>query len=158
MNIEIQRVPYEQKSVLRNLMELCQHDYTEFSGHDLNEQGLYGYKYFDHYWTEPTRHPFLVRAAGKIAGFALVRELQEEGEPRFCSIAEFFIVRKYRSTGIGRQVAVEIFRSFPGKWHVAQTRENVAAQAFSKKVISAYTGGEYAFREEEDQMVLEFER
>lgn len=95
---------------------------------------------------------------GQIAGFALVRELQEEGEPRVCSIAEFFIVRKYRGNGIGRTVAVEIFRSFPGKWHVAQARNNIPAQAFWKKVISAYAGGEYAFREEEDHTVLEFER
>ncbi len=37
--------------------------------------GLYDYMYLDHYWTEEGRHPFFIRVDGKLAGFALVREI-----------------------------------------------------------------------------------
>ena len=49
MQIEITPITYEMKSVLRNLLELYEHDSSEFNGSELNEHGLYEYKYVDHY-------------------------------------------------------------------------------------------------------------
>lgn len=40
------------------------------------------------------------------------------------SIAEFFIMRKYRWQGMGQAVAFYIFDLFPGRWWVAQTEAN----------------------------------
>jgi len=54
-------------------MELCQHDYSEYDGADVNEHGLFEYRYIDHYWTDSGRHPFVVRVSGRLAGFVLVR-------------------------------------------------------------------------------------
>ena len=154
MEIDIKKASIEEKPLLRNLLELCHHDYSEFNGEDVGEQGLYGYKWLDHYWTEPERHPFIVRVSGKLAGFALVRAIDEE----ICSIAEFFVLRKYRHQGIGQKVAHRIFDMFPGKWRVAQEEGNIPAQAFWRKVISRYTDGE--FRQVQDDYwkgpVLEF--
>ena len=74
------------------------------------------------------------------------------------SIAEFFILRKYRRQGIGQIVAHRIFDMFPGKWRVAQEERNFPAQAFWRKVVSRYTNGQ--FREMQDDnwkgLVLEF--
>ena len=53
--MELLKVSYEQKTVLRNLMELYQYDMSKYeaeSENDVNEYGLYDYKYLDHYWTE----------------------------------------------------------------------------------------------------------
>lgn len=61
MSITIDRVPKEDKAISRNLMELYQHDHAEWDGTELDEHGLYGYTYLDHYWTEEGRHPFIVR-------------------------------------------------------------------------------------------------
>ena len=35
MNIDIQKASREEKYLLRNLMELCQHDYSEFTPEDV---------------------------------------------------------------------------------------------------------------------------
>lgn len=146
MKIDIKKASIEEKPILRNLLELCHHDYSEFSGEDIGEHGLFTYSRLDHYWTEPERHPFIVRVSSKLAGFALVRELDSETH----SIAEFFIMRKYRRQGVGAAVANYVFDLFPGKWHVAQEEVNLPAQAFWKKVVSRYTDGKYEVVREDD--------
>jgi hypothetical protein len=94
------KVAIEKKAILRNLMELYQYDMSQFeddSDNDVNEYGLFDYKYLDHYWTEKGRHPFFMMKSGKLVGFVLVREINETvNKQQKFSIAEFFILRKYR--------------------------------------------------------------
>lgn len=146
MEIGIQRASIEDKSIFRNLMELCQHDYSEFGGEDVNEHGIFGYRYLDHYWTEPGRHPFIIKVSGKLAGLALVRAIDEDTH----SIAEFLIMRKYRRQGVGQTVAHRIFDMFPGKWRIAQEEGNLPAQVFWRKVISRYTNGDFEDVQDDD--------
>lgn len=143
MKIELYEAAASDKSILQNLLELYQHDASAFDGRDLDEHGRYNYRYLDHYWVEAQRFPFLVRVDGKLAGFALVNEHAVVTAEAELSIAEFFILRKYRRTGIGTTVAWQLFDQFGGRWEVRQERENVAAQAFWRKVIHAYTQGKY---------------
>ena len=143
MKIEIQSAQLEDKSILRNLMELCQHDYSEFDGADVDSHGLFGYKYLDNYWTESGRYPFLIRENGKLLGLVLVRRIASSDNAVAHSIAEFFILRKYRRQGIGRTVAHRIFDMFPGDWSVAQEEGNHPAQAFWRRVVSEYTQGDF---------------
>lgn len=140
MKITVQQASYAEKSILRNLTELYKYDLSEFDPEDdVNEFGLYEYMYLDHYWTEDGRYPYLVRADGSLAGFALVREL----EAGIFWMAEFFVMKKYRRSGVGRSAACELFRMYPGGWKVAQMETNVPAQVFWKKTIGAYTAGDY---------------
>ena len=143
MDIAIRPASLSDKPILRNLLELCQHDYSEFDGADADEHGLFGYNYLDNYWTEPGRHPFLVRVSGKLAGFVLVRLLDSADEQPTYSIAEIFILIKYRRRGVGREVAHRIFDMFRGKWSVAQEEGNRPARAFWRKVIVEYTNGDF---------------
>lgn len=138
MEIQIQLAGVESKSVLRHLMELCQHDYSEFNGQEVNEHGLFDYPYLDHYWTEPGRYPFLVRVEGKVAGFVLVRELETDGDRPVWQMAEFFILRRYRRQGIGRGVAHQVFDRFEGQWQVNWAEGNLPAQAFWQRVMGEY--------------------
>ncbi|MBY6035976.1 GNAT family N-acetyltransferase [Fictibacillus nanhaiensis] len=141
MNIKVEKASIEQKTVLRNLLELYKYDFTEFDPEDVNDEGVYGYKYFDHYWIEPERFPFLIRVNEKYAGFALVRKmsLDEISMESHYSMAEFFVMKKYRKCGLGKKAAFYLFDLFPGKWEVAQMEENIPAQQFWMKVISNYT-------------------
>lgn len=147
MDLEIIPAKEEDKSVLRRLMELYLYDFSEMDGADVNEAGLFEYDYLDHYWTEEGRHPFLVRVDGKLAGFVLVRQSESRvpGEPegQVHQIAEFFVMRKYRRKGVGKRLACEIFDRFRGRWEVDEIPENLAAQAFWRRVIGEYTGGKY---------------
>lgn len=149
--IHLSLIAYEDKHILQNLLELCQHDYSEFNGEDVNSYGLFGYRYLDHYWTEEGRYPFFIWYEKRLAGFALVRTLSTDGtgtraegfsQPAY-SMAEFFILRKYRRQGVGQQAARQLFDRFVGRWHVRQEANNQPAQTFWRKLITAYTHGDF---------------
>jgi predicted acetyltransferase len=139
VNLEMQTVLVVDKPVLRNLLQLCLHEYSEFNGEDVDEHGIFNYDYLDNYWTEPGRYAFMARVDGKLAGFILVR--QPDPHKAAYHMAEFFILRKYREHGLGRQVAFWIFDHFPGEWRVSQETGNLPAQAFWRKIIADYTTG-----------------
>lgn len=141
MDITVERVAIEHKPVLRNLLELYQHDHAEWDGTDVDEHGLYGYKHLDHYWTEPGRHAYFIRVDGKLAGFSMIRDAINTGDTHH--FAEMFIIRKYRRLGLAKKLAFYMFDSFPGKWDVPQVENNLKAQAFWRAIISEYTGGNY---------------
>lgn len=144
MDFLIQEVPIEQKSVLRNLLELYIYDFTEFGPYDVDSQGLYGYEHLDLYWTEEGRYPFMFYVNGKIAGFVLVRRNSaDELNDCYYSIAEFFVVKKYRGQGIGKKAAIHMFNLFPGIWEVDEMETNKPAQVFWRKVIHDYTHGDF---------------
>jgi len=144
MEIKLEKASIEQKSILRNLMELYNYDFTEFDPEDVNEYGLYGYKYLDHYWTEEDRFPFLIRVNNNWAGFVLVRKtgMNSKGNDIY-SIAEFFIMKKYRKMGVGKEVAQIVFDTFKGEWKIRQIEENIPAQHFWRNVISKYTNDNF---------------
>lgn len=158
MNIEIRIAQKDEEPVLKHLLELYLYDFTEFLDLDVQEDGAFGYKYLPHYWTESGRFPFLVSVDGKWAGFALVRFIQEEGREAYYSVAEFFVMKKYRGLGLGKKMAVNVFDQFPGKWQVTQFEKNVPAQRFWRKVIAEYTGGQFQEKTIENGVIMqEFE-
>ncbi|TKJ20673.1 GNAT family N-acetyltransferase [Blastococcus sp. CCUG 61487] len=129
MEIAVSPAAETEKPVVRRLLALNAHDFSEIDGRELGPHGEYGYRYLDHYWTEPERHAFLVRVAGALAGCVLVRT----GAPH--RLGEFFVVRKHRRSGVGTAVAREIFRRFPGEWLVEEVPGNDAAVAFWRRAI-----------------------
>ncbi|MCQ6557370.1 GNAT family N-acetyltransferase [Paenibacillus mendelii] len=155
MIIDIYRVQPQDKILLLRMFELYMHDFSEYLEFDLDENGLYGYPYLDLYWTEPGRHPFLIKVSDKLAGFVLVRTVDSDLGP-IHSIAEFFIVRKYRRKGIGKQAALKMFHSFPGRWRVVQVERNYPAQTFWRSVISSFTEGKFTDKVEDTTIVQEF--
>lgn len=144
--MELIKVSFEKKMILRNLMELYQYDMSQFEDdneNDVNEYGLFDYMYLDHYWTEEGRIPFFIMKSGKLAGFVLVRELTAASNcksPKF-SIAEFFILRKYRRQGVGKEVAYKVFEMIKGSWSVSWLEKNLPAKVFWTKAIMEYSNG-----------------
>jgi predicted acetyltransferase len=117
-------------------------DFSEYENFDLDEHGLFGYGDLDYFWFEPTHAAYLVTVDTKLVGFVLVdNEVVIEGNER--SICEFFVLRKYRRSGIGSTVARRIFDELPGRWEVRVVEANKPAQAFWRKVITAYTEGQF---------------
>lgn len=146
MTVEVVRASVEDKGVLRRLLQLYHYDFSEWNGDDVDEDGEFVHLYLDHYWTEPGRHPFLIRCDGRWAGFALVRA---EGVH---DMSEFFIMRKYRRNGAGREAARQVFAMFPGPWQVRQLHGNDAATAFWRVAIP----GDYQETVTEDGPVQRF--
>jgi len=146
MSAEVVDAEQGDRPVLRRLLELYRYDFSEFDGADIGPHGEFGYRYLDHYWTDDDRRPFLFRVDGAWAGFALVRV----GEPN--DMAEFFVLRKYRRSGVGRMAAVDVLARLPGPWTVRQQLTNPDATSFWRSAIP------YPVKEHrtDDEVVLEF--
>jgi predicted acetyltransferase len=139
--IEVLPAAAEQAPILANLLELYAHDFSEFHSIDLGTDGRFGYPLLPLYWSEPDRHPFLVRVNGMLAGFVLVnRGSGVSGNETVWDMAEFFVIRGYRRRGVGTQVAHEVWRRFPGAWEVRVMRSNTSAYHFWARAISTFTG------------------
>jgi predicted acetyltransferase len=135
----------DQRPVLENLFQLYTHDFSEqWSGREDGELGADGrfaqYVWLDSYWTEAERTPYLIRAGGHLAGFALINRFSHSGLPLDHAVAEFFVVRKHRRAGVGFAAATSIIRARPGLWEMAVARRNTAALPFWRRVAAAVAG------------------
>lgn len=140
MKVEVTIAAFEDEPVVRRLMELYLYDFTEFLDGELNEHGEFGYRYLDHYWAPDageTRVPYLIRADGKLAGFAMVRRV---GTGPW-KMAEFFVARMYRRHGVGSAAARDVFGRHAGDWEVHEVAANTPAQAFWRRIIGEVSGG-----------------
>jgi predicted acetyltransferase len=127
--VEVQPASVDEQDALQHLLELYAHDFSELTAADVGADGLFGWRNLGAWWTEPDRHPFLFRVYGRLAGFALV----QSGAPH--DMAEFFVMRKYRRSGVGVDAARAVFAKFPGEWQVREVKANVGAVAFWRRAI-----------------------
>src|ERR1700733_9586568 len=85
-------LPLKGRHVFDALMQLYLHDFSEHaslntSHGEVNEDGRFDYRLLDTYWHEPARVPLLIRADGRIAGFALVNQWSALDRPLDHAIA-----------------------------------------------------------------------
>ena len=131
-------------TLLSNLLELYIHDLSAaFPSVELGPDGRFGYKDLALYWSEPERRfPFLIRCDGRVAGFALAKRGSPATEdPEVYDVAEFFILRRHRRSGVGHRAAVLLWNRFPGRWIVRVSEGNLGALPFWAGVIADFTGG-----------------
>jgi len=144
MHIELVTATHADRARIENLLELYLHDFSEILGFTPGENGRFGYADLDLYWNASGRFPFLIRADGQLAGFALVAQgSQVSGDPAVLDVAEFFVVRGLRRRGVGAAAAVRVFESFPGTWEVRVMEQNAGAQVFWERVVSSFTQGRF---------------
>lgn len=135
----------EDRLAIQRMLELYQHDLSDIWDQDLDRHGEYGYA-LDRYWDTEGFHPFVATVQGRYAGFALVNQAVRIGTEGFW-MDQFFVLKKYRRQGVGEQLARSAWAALPGRWEVGQMPQNTAAQAFWRRVITAYSEGR--FREHE---------
>jgi hypothetical protein len=63
MDIQIRVPSRSDRELIRRMMELYLHDFSEFEGGDLDEHGQFGYGDLDYFWFEPTHCFLLITAA-----------------------------------------------------------------------------------------------
>jgi len=143
MRIELSPVSRDEKEILRNLLEKYQYEFSQFEHTDVNTLGLYGYNWLDCYWTEKNRWAFFIRVEEKLAGFVMINDYLEARKDGDFTIAEFFVMHKYRRLGVGKYAAKAVFDRFPGKWELKRHPKNIASVRFWDSIISEYTGGKY---------------
>ena len=85
-------------------------------------------KYIELYWGEETRHPYILKCNGDLAGFVLERFNEENMN----EIAEFFVLNKYRKLGAGTFMAKGMFKRYKGKWEI---RTLLKIKELKRKII-----------------------
>lgn len=144
MKIELKKVTVDEKEILRNLLEKYCYEFSQYDECDVNSLGLYGYNYLDCYWIEDERHAFFILVDDNLAGFVMVNEFPEAKDTQTDhSIAEFFVMYKYRHKGVGRYAACTAFDMFKGKWQLKRHPKNIPSVYFWDKVVADYTNGDY---------------
>jgi predicted acetyltransferase len=100
----------------------------------------------DRWWTDEAHFPYFIRCAGgRLAGFALVRRGSRiTGARDVMDVAEFFVVRGERRTGIGIAIAHALFDAFPGPWEIRVRRANAPALRFWSRAVGAVVEEEEA--------------
>jgi predicted acetyltransferase len=152
VQIETTRATREDEQTLAALAELYIYDFTEFTGEDVGDDGRFGYQWLAKYFDEPDRFAFLARVDGKLAGFALISRISEFDDGALpWSMSEFFVLKKYRRSGVGRTLATAMFDRFRGPWQVHELSANAPAQAFWRRVIGDYTNGAFEERVLDDE-------
>lgn len=141
--VAIDRAAAAEQPVIANMLQLYIHDFSElFAGTqrcDLDDDGLYRPDIpLGHWWRLPDHVPLLIRVDGRLAGFALINDHGHSGLAVDWNVAEFFIVRKYRRTGVGMAAAHAIFSRWPGLWEAAVMRANTGARAFWAGTIAGH--------------------
>jgi predicted acetyltransferase len=59
------------------------------------------------------------------------------------NVAQFFVMYKYRRSGVGKQAFYKVLDFHRGKWQLHRHPKNLNAVYFWNKVIAEYTKGEY---------------
>lgn len=125
------------RALVANLLQLYLHDSSEFSAEPgVDAAGLFDYPAFESYLAgDPARSVYLFRLEGALAGFAFVNDWSPSGETVDCALAEFFVLRGYRRSGVGWEAAGRLFESLPGVWEVGVAGTNVPAVNFWRTAL-----------------------
>jgi predicted acetyltransferase len=132
MAVELTTVAEGDKPVLLNLMQFYCYDMSVLRGVDVTEHGQFIYRYIDHYFLESDRDVLFVRHDGALAGFVMSRELS----PGEREVAEFFVMRRHRTFGVGSSAAEQLFALHPGRWVAAFDDANEEAAKFWPRVVA----------------------
>lgn len=113
---------------IQNMGRFYVYDMSEYMfsepGWEIPEDGLYECINFKKYWElDSTAYPFLIKYKDELAGFVIVDQKGLDDQVDF-NMAQFFILRKFKSKGLGKFVAQTCFEKFKGSWEVNVMLEN----------------------------------
>ena len=125
--------------LVASLLQLCLHDLSAWHTRPIRPDSSYAYPWFALYWESPRRYPYLLRSAGEIAGFALVRAKDDDETTDWdFALAEFFVLPKERRRGVGLAAAGYVLNQHSGHFEISYDRRNLAAKNFWHQVSAGY--------------------
>jgi predicted acetyltransferase len=145
--VSVRPATEDDRPVVVALAQLYMHDLSAVEDWELDETGRFGVRCLTGCWPEPgevtdvARHPFLIRADDRIAGFAVVDGVSRvTGDRTVTDMAEFFVVRRWRRHGVGRTAAHQLVAAFPGRWEIRPFPGYPPAAAFWRRVSAELAG------------------
>jgi predicted acetyltransferase len=138
-DLSISKIGPDSDLVLRNLFEFYVHDMTEWFDIDTKADGSFSYD-TSLIWKNGD-DAYLLKVGESIAGFALVGSAV--GDSGVQDVREFFVLRKFRRSGIGRKMAMLVWDAHPGEWLVRVLELNAPAVLFWRAAIESQVRGSY---------------
>ena len=141
--VEVVRAESAERALIEGLFQFYVYDFSEFQpagspDFELNDEARYDpYPYLGQYWADEACVPLLIKVAERVVGFALINAFSHSGGHVDHSMAEFFVLRKYRLGGVGAFAVQEILRRYPGRWEIAIAARNTPALAFWPRTVKA---------------------
>ena len=135
MKPEVRLATVADRDPLRRMLELYQHDLSDIWDQDIDAAGEYGYA-LDRYWNVPGNFAYVALFDGHYAGFALVDDQVKLSGGQYW-MDQFFVLKKYRGRGLGRELAVSVISRHAGHWQIGQMADNHRAQSFWRNTLTA---------------------
>lgn len=128
---------------------------TRYYDDEMDDQGNYLYKYFDHYFIEPSRKAMFILFDNKLAGFIMLNNYSYVNHATDNVIAEFSIFPIYRKKGIAQKAAELLYSQYPGTWELKYNLSNISAANFWIKSTEKFKPVVYEL--EHNEQVLSFQ-
>jgi len=146
MEIYLDKVSENNKDILYRLLQYSLFEESLNDGNEMNNEGIFEYKYFDNYFSDDNRDALFIREkeTNKLLGFVMIDTYMQKNSNGH-SIAEFMVIPKYRKNKIGKQTAFKCFDMYKGIWEVSPSFGSEQAYNFWKKVIDEYTNKKNEF-------------
>lgn len=143
MEVTLKRIDVESRYVLENLFPYYVYDMSEFMGWNPDSNGLYTFSSaaLNPYWHDSSHVPYFIYAEKLLAGFALIRKYPADLD--IFDIEQFYILRKFKGQGVGKEAFMEALAHHPGKWQVRVLKENKGALRFWLSAISKAVGDNF---------------
>lgn len=137
---KIQIVPSSKMEEMRKYFYNYLIELSEFDPDiKFDEQSVPIYNWFDCYWVDKDRFPLFLIIGDKIAGLAMIRELDN----MLYDIAEFYIVPEYRKDGNAIWFATEITNLFEGEFVFSTRFTNIRAIKFWGKFANLFQSNSF---------------
>ena len=138
-DVELTRVGPADRATLAQLLQLYIHDFSELLGELPRADGRFEVGPLPHFGADAGQHAFLIRSGVGLAGFALIAQgSRVSGDSAVMDVAEFFVARGARRSGVGRSAACALFAMFPGAWEVRAMLANERALAFWRSCVGGF--------------------
>ena len=129
-------VKEREREQLWNLLQKYLCELSVYFDDEVDEKGNFPYEHFDEYFTDPTRRAYIIYDGDSVAGFVMLNKVSVFGEDIDHSVAEFFILPKFRHTGLATDIFLVLRKQFKGAWEIKYHVDNVPAVKFWTKVTS----------------------
>jgi predicted acetyltransferase len=134
-NLTIAKIGPESRILLQNLLQYYVHDMAQWFAVDTQPDGSY---FYDTSLLWEKYDVYLVKAGDSIAGFAMVGLAADIAGS---DMHEFFVIRRFRRTGIGAGMAEKLFALHPGEWLIRVLDDNAPAVPFWRATVAGYSSG-----------------
>ena len=152
--LRLQTVRKEDHDLLYNINQKYLYEMTNFYDDPMDENGNYGYGYFEDYFSNPKRKAFFLYNDQTLIGFAMICPYSYINAHPDHVMAEFTVFPYFRRQGTGREAVRQLFARYPGSWELKYNRKNTTAVKFWTAVTAPYRPRCRAYSPAEDVLVF----